>query len=404
MSEPEFTNIKFHNARTTISVPFQVTDVPSFGIGSTTLDTLRALQAAAAAIATKAQQLGGLTGKPLGDVEFVPHGYVRRFEGADIYFKDEAHEVHGDIRAKYNALNGPWGILGIPVTDEQGTPDGVGRFNFFTGGAMYWTPSTGPMMVRGPILETWGDQGFEKGPLGYPVMDEYRFRTMSPSKDPVTLWSLFQNGAIMSTPEFSEGVVHLPAGTEVTLTSDIPPDALRRLVRKKFDEGFHKSPDNVGLQPQVETLAVSDWSYGFWASRPRMITFRLHGFRDNGLAPDTDFELEVRLRFGLSWSPTFTEPVTKSVVVELDSVSVTAHGPGSGSVADGVSQGVADQFGEPQVIADIPVGGSLTGRPPDYIGLLVTMNGGLQILVNPIGPGMARKQLADNTIEGLING
>jgi hypothetical protein len=83
------------------------------------------------------------------------------------------------------------GVLGIPVTDETGTPDGVGRFNFFTGGSIYWMPSTGPMMVRGVILEKWGEPGFETGALGCPVQDEYRFRTMNPNTDPMTV-CLFQ--------------------------------------------------------------------------------------------------------------------------------------------------------------------------------------------------------------------
>jgi len=54
-----------------------------------------------------------------------------------------AFEVHGDIRKKYDALGGPGGPLGLPLTDETATPDGVGRFNHFQGGSIYWTPRTG---------------------------------------------------------------------------------------------------------------------------------------------------------------------------------------------------------------------------------------------------------------------
>jgi len=63
--------------------------------------------------------------------------------------------------------------LGYPVTDETGTPDGVGRFNGFQGGAVYWTPRTGAHEVHGAILSTWASLGWERSALGYPVSDEF---------------------------------------------------------------------------------------------------------------------------------------------------------------------------------------------------------------------------------------
>jgi uncharacterized protein with LGFP repeats len=66
--------------------------------------------------------------------------------------------------------------MGYPVTDETGTPDGIGRYNHFTGGAgasIYWTPATGAWSVHGGIRGRWAAQGWERGPLGYPVSDEY---------------------------------------------------------------------------------------------------------------------------------------------------------------------------------------------------------------------------------------
>lgn len=78
------------------------------------------------AIEAKAATLGSLAGSPLGTTDFVPDGYMRPYQGCDIYYSktDGAHEVHGDIRAKYNALGGAAGVLGIPVTDESGTRTG----------------------------------------------------------------------------------------------------------------------------------------------------------------------------------------------------------------------------------------------------------------------------------------
>jgi uncharacterized protein with LGFP repeats len=45
--------------------------------------------------------------------------------------------VIGAIRDKWLALGGPSSFLGQPLTDELGTPDGVGRFNHFQGGSIY---------------------------------------------------------------------------------------------------------------------------------------------------------------------------------------------------------------------------------------------------------------------------
>lgn len=403
MPGPETTTVTLGSSLSRIaaihdSVYHEVSHDPSRISVEGTFKYAALLAAATAAIDAKAAQLGGLPGAPVSDVEGVAYGFVRRYQGCDIYDSETtgAHEVHGDIRAKYNALGGPNGALGLPTTDETGTPDGVGRYNHFSGGSIYWTPTTGPMMVRGAVRDLWASGGWERGPLGYPVIDQYRLHSFSPATDPALVWNVFQNGAIVSTPD----------GTAVAFAAEVGPEQLRRLIRQKFDEAFHASPNDIGLQPQVETIAVSDWGYGFWASRPRLVTFRLHGFHDNGLAPDTDFELDARLRFGLSWSDqTFTEPGTKTLVVELDWVSVTAHGLFSGSVADGVANGVRDAFKEPRSIIDIPTGATV--RPPitiDVIGLLVTRDGGLEVLLNPLPEvaGTFRRLIAQQRIDAFL--
>ena len=83
------------------------------------------------------------------------------------------HQVCGAILAKYQALGGPSGFLGYPVTDETGTPDGVGRFNHFSNnGSIYWTPSTGAWSIHGAIRSKWASLGWERSFLGYPITDE----------------------------------------------------------------------------------------------------------------------------------------------------------------------------------------------------------------------------------------
>jgi alkylhydroperoxidase family enzyme len=70
-------------------------------------------------------------------------------------------------------LGGGTGFLGAPTTAVLTAPDGVGRFQYFQGGAIYWTPATGAHEVHGAILARWASMGWERSALGYPITDEY---------------------------------------------------------------------------------------------------------------------------------------------------------------------------------------------------------------------------------------
>ena len=85
-------------------------------------------------------------------------GRVRDFDNGSIYWSPEtgAHEVHGAIRDKYGKVR-KW--IGYPTTDETGCPDGVGRFNHFEHGSIYWTPETGAHEVHGAIRDKWAVDG-----------------------------------------------------------------------------------------------------------------------------------------------------------------------------------------------------------------------------------------------------
>jgi len=80
--------------------------------------------------------------------------------------------VYGAIGDLYNSLGGPGGFLGNPVTPETGCPDGVGRFNHFEHGSIYYTPTTGAQAIRGSIHAAWQAQGWETGKWGYPISNE----------------------------------------------------------------------------------------------------------------------------------------------------------------------------------------------------------------------------------------
>ena len=290
------------------------------------------------AIEAKAHDLGEWLGSAVGDGEFVTGGYRQPFENADLYVATNgiaAYEVHGDIRQKYNFLHGPDGPLGLPVTDETGTPDGIGRYNHFErGGSIYWTPTTGPMMVGGVIRQLWSSQGWETGPLGYPVTDEYRLPGLYPSDKPNIAWSQFQNGTLFA------------AGNAVAqaLAAEIQPEALKSLIRTFFDRRLHDAGQDLGLEAQVDLVEISGWNYGFFSAVPRAITYRLHGFHSNPIISDTTFEITIRLRFGTAVSMSFTYPAVMSVIVALDWLSVHADGAGSGQLANGIYNGIEQAF------------------------------------------------------------
>jgi LGFP repeat-containing protein len=85
-----------------------------------------------------------------------------------------AHETHGAIHALWSSMNWETSLLGYPLTDESPCPDGVGRFNHFQNGSIYWSPQTGAHEVHGAIRDRWRDGGWERSPLGYPRTSEYR--------------------------------------------------------------------------------------------------------------------------------------------------------------------------------------------------------------------------------------
>lgn len=146
-------------------------------------------------------RLGGPAfGTPCTDETATPDGVGRfnHFNGgtASIYWTPStgARAIYGAIRAKWAELG--WERqVGYPVTDETGTPDGVGRFNHFSnGGSIYWTPATGAHHVYGAIRERWSALGWETGYLGYPTTDEMDF----PEGGRITE---FEHGAIYWWPD-----------------------------------------------------------------------------------------------------------------------------------------------------------------------------------------------------------
>lgn len=141
--------------------------------------------------------LGGMAwGVPDTDETATPDavGRFNHFAGntASIYWTPEtgAHAIWGAIRVKWASLGWERSPLGYPVTDELGTPDGIGRYNHFSShGSIYWTPQTGAQAIGGAIRARWEQLGWERSYLGYPTSDEGDFPEGGRA-------STFQNGGI----------------------------------------------------------------------------------------------------------------------------------------------------------------------------------------------------------------
>jgi uncharacterized protein with LGFP repeats len=114
----------------------------------------------------------GPLGAPASDAHPLGNRTVEDFRNGQIYWnKDGAREVHGGIYAKFKTLLQNGRNLGAPITDESATPDGVGRFNHFELGSIYWTPTTLGVGIWGPFRDRWAALGWERGRLGYPTIE-----------------------------------------------------------------------------------------------------------------------------------------------------------------------------------------------------------------------------------------
>jgi aldose sugar dehydrogenase len=150
-------------------------------------------------LSAKHLSLGGLSsflGGPTTAEQRLSDGRFRHYAGGSIYWSSPtgAREVHGAIRQAWAGMGWERSVLGYPTTDETGTPDGVGRFNHFQRGSIYWTPGTGAREVHGAIRQAWAGMGWERSALGYPTTDERG------TPDGVGRFNHFQRGSIYWTP------------------------------------------------------------------------------------------------------------------------------------------------------------------------------------------------------------
>lgn len=84
-----------------------------------------------------------------------------------------SHIIKGGIGQTWINAGGPNSGLGYPTSDEIGGLVSGGAKQYFQGGEVVWSPTTGARIVTGGIRSTWVSLGSERGRLGYPTTGEY---------------------------------------------------------------------------------------------------------------------------------------------------------------------------------------------------------------------------------------
>lgn len=163
-------------------------------------DTSTAIQAHYNSLGGPGSFLGASTSGELA----LADGAYNRYQNGDIYYSPatQAWEVHGDIRATWQAIGAERSVLGYPTTDERRLPDGVGRFSLFKRGSVYWTSRTGAHEVHGLIGLRWSGLGSQTSFLGYPLTNELLL------PDGRGRANLFQGGSVYYSPETGTFEVH----------------------------------------------------------------------------------------------------------------------------------------------------------------------------------------------------
>lgn len=151
--------------------------------------------------------------------------YRRGYEHGTVYWSERtgAHEVHGEIAARWQEVGGDASFLGLPTTDEQrldGRSGDAGGFAHFEGGSVYWTARHGAAILHGMVRDIWALLGWERSNLGVPVADVI--------VDPATgaMSGCFEHGTIAWSPS---GGPEITVAEAAAALGDVDRDMLGRL-------------------------------------------------------------------------------------------------------------------------------------------------------------------------------
>ena len=153
-------------------------EVSTFQHGSVYWSSRTGARIVQGGMATAYAALGGPRsplGFPTGEERPSGGAVVQDFTGGRLIWTAStgANVVWGAIGAQWAAEGGIAGTFGAPTGPERALADRVGRFQVFSGGTYFWSPSSGAYAVTGGVYAAWASVGLQSGPLGYPVGPEY---------------------------------------------------------------------------------------------------------------------------------------------------------------------------------------------------------------------------------------
>lgn len=99
----------------------------------------------------------------------------------------------------YASAGGKDSQLGCPTGNTGVTPGGVGVFQHFRRGSIYWKSSVGgtqPQIVLDPIRNKWRDLGWEQGLMGWPTASTFPVRGPD---DELGAFTEFEGGTILTS-------------------------------------------------------------------------------------------------------------------------------------------------------------------------------------------------------------
>jgi LGFP repeat len=328
------------------------------------------MAAARHAIDAKFNALGSAPGAPQGVLEVgqgAGFGFYQVYQNGVIYWRTDigAFWVHGSIHDKYRGLRGEGGFLGYPKTDETGVSDGVGRFNHFEGGSIYWYPSTGAFEVHGAIRDAWSNIGWETSFLGYPVSDEHYANgwRVSDFQNGTIRWSS-QDGINIAPQQFVADAPSITFGSGISVggrgTLVLYSDGTTHFSGHLHDSGF----------PSYDCLVVFTVKDADGRAYAASQTGRVHGTDESG-SRDLDWDVwstneDVRKNWPKirnvgtggykvdvtsDWSPQkIAEDVAAVVGVVLAVIALPFGGGGSSNKSNDPNYGRPEDFplgGEP---------------------------------------------------------
>lgn len=302
----------------------------------------------------------------------VQNGKYNQFQGGTILWfpgSKEAFEVHGAIRNKWGQLNWESGILGFPLTDETKTPDGIGRFNHFQHGSIYWKPSISAHEIYGLIRQYWAEHGWEKNPeLGYPITGE-----LSTSAGSKNRYNDFENGVLFW--KFGSNKANELSKLTINNASKTVDEVMEEI--KKFIVPKIKSNDKIYISKGPYLESITDYSFDGTSVHNRQYVVHVDLGADVPVLPDVSSNLKLWIEISYDKKAKVVNAILNKWWVHTNVPWPTSMGLSASEVNDQFKATLNPLVGKKNKIASAPDGINI-------LSVKVMPNGDLNVYMEPL--------------------